>query len=306
MKFLAFGHRSQRERTETSPLLGSRPKGRARGYQELKPDVAVEPLRRRDIPHATDCLHRAFVTDSMMIYWACGSLGIWNSLTRGILLQDADTAPFRTARMRAQHALLFHDAIRKKRMLTVHRGDAVMRYGVPGADNGMDCVHAFLTRLVQKFDTKELTKRKKEMEEKVGAMVGEALGERVADMYEVQALATAPEAQGQGYGSALVTTVTDMGDADGHDVWLITADARPFYEFLGFTAIRTTTIGEDNPKWTAAPVYMHLVSFCSASESSFGIVRKLGELTRRWVAQMYRPAKAGWREEDEKMGLESV
>ncbi|OSC97096.1 hypothetical protein PYCCODRAFT_1399433 [Trametes coccinea BRFM310] len=262
MQFLALGHRSQRERTETSPLLGGRPKGRARGYQELKPNVAVEPLRRRDIPHATDCLHRAFVTDSMMIYWA-----------------DADTAPFRTARMRAQHALLFHDAIRKKRMLTVHRGDAVMRYGVPGADNGMDRVHTFLTRLVQKFDTKELTKRKKEMEEKVGAMVGEALGERVADMYEVQALATAPEAQGHGYGSALVTTVTDMGDADGHDVWLITADARPFYEFLGFTAIRTTTIGEDNPKWTGAPVYMHL---------------------------MYRPAKAGWREEDEKMGLESV
>ncbi|KAI9059115.1 hypothetical protein FKP32DRAFT_1552025, partial [Trametes sanguinea] len=101
--------------------------------------------------------------------------------------------------------------------------------------------------------------RKEEMREKVEAMVGDALGERAADMYEVQALASAPEAQGQGFGSALVTAVTDMGDADGHDVWLITADARPFYEFLGFEAVRTTTIGAENPNWDGRPVYLHLV-----------------------------------------------
>ena len=44
-------------------------------------------------------------------------------------------------------------------------------------------------------------------------MVKDVFGERVEEMYEIQVLATAPEAQGQGYGSALVTAVTDkVGD----------------------------------------------------------------------------------------------
>ena len=106
-------------------------------------------------------------------------------------------------------------------------------------------------------------------------MVKDAFGEKVKDMYEVQALATAPEAQGRGYGSALVRTVTDMvgeqsasqltllsmfqGDADGHDVWLITSDAYGFYETLGFSVIGYTAVGTDNPKWKGKPVGVRIV-----------------------------------------------
>lgn len=38
----------------------------------------------------------------------------------------------------------------------------------------------------------------------------DAFGEKLAEMYEVQSLGTDPEFQGQGFGSALVTAVTDM------------------------------------------------------------------------------------------------
>ncbi|KAJ2970727.1 hypothetical protein NUW54_g12667 [Trametes sanguinea] len=79
MKFLAFAsghHRSKRERRETSPLLlsGKHASDGARGYEELKPDVEPQPLRRRDVPHATDSVHRAFVHDSLMVYYAVSPL----------------------------------------------------------------------------------------------------------------------------------------------------------------------------------------------------------------------------------------
>ena len=41
-------------------------------------------------------------------------------------------------------------------------------------------------------------------------MLKDAFGEKVKEMYEVRTLATAPEAQGRGYGSALVNIVTEM------------------------------------------------------------------------------------------------
>ncbi|KAI0335569.1 hypothetical protein GY45DRAFT_1316922 [Cubamyces sp. BRFM 1775] len=85
-------------------------------------------------------------------------------------------------------------------------------------------------------------------------MAKDAFGEKVEDMYEVQILATAPEAQGQGYGSALVTAITDKGDADGHDVWLLTSDAYQFYESLGFSIVRSDVVGADNPRWKGGPV----------------------------------------------------
>ncbi len=42
------------------------------------------------------------------------------------------------------------------------------------------------------------------------AQVQDAFGARTSEMYEIQGLATAPAAQGRGYGKALVKTITDM------------------------------------------------------------------------------------------------
>lgn len=96
-------------------------------------------------------------------------------------------------------------------------------------------------------------------------------------MYEIQGLATDPAAQGRGYGGLLVKTVTNMvraskwtrvdrtyrislqGDAEGRDVWVITSDARPFYERHGFGVMRTVLIGGNNPLWKNEPVNISIV-----------------------------------------------
>ncbi len=61
-----------------------------------------------------------------------------------------------------------------------------------------------------RVDVTEPPKRWKECIEKIAALTQSAFGDKVEVMYELQSLATAPEAQGKGFASALVTTVTDM------------------------------------------------------------------------------------------------
>ncbi|KAI0375744.1 hypothetical protein BV20DRAFT_1040341 [Pilatotrama ljubarskyi] len=202
----------------------------------------VVPMKRAHMARGADGVHRAFTYDSLMVYFA-----------------SVDTAPFREARQKAGYYIMFDGAIRQGRMLTVDEGRAVMKYGGPG-DGKPPRLHRFLTWVLDQFDTPELVKRKTEFMGKVVAMVTDALGEKVADMYEIQAIATAPEAQERGYGTALVTTVTDMGDAQGRDVWLITTDAYPFYESLGFSTIRSDLVGADNSAWDGAPITIRLVS----------------------------------------------
>ncbi|KAI0335570.1 hypothetical protein GY45DRAFT_1316924 [Cubamyces sp. BRFM 1775] len=228
--------RSRTKHDEVTPLLCDY---KGRSYVQ---NIEVAPMQHDDLVKATDTTHRAFLKEALMVYFS-----------------SADTRPFREARNKAQYYLSYDDAIHKQRMLTVNKADALMRYSTPGDPKGLTRWRTFLTALIDKLDNRELAKRKKEVEGKIGAMVEDAFGEKVKDMYEVQALATAPEAQGRGYGSALVTAVTDMGDADGHDVWLITSDAYGFYETLGFSVIRLDFVGADNPKWKGKPVGVRIM-----------------------------------------------
>ncbi|KAI0677441.1 hypothetical protein C8Q78DRAFT_1002778 [Trametes maxima] len=221
-------------------------------------DVQVVPMQYTDFRRGADTFHRAFLNDSLMKYFAA-----------------ADTAPFREARRKIGYYLMFNSGIRQRRMLTVNNGAAVMHYQGPGDVIYRSRWERAVLGILNKFQTKELKKRLKEYDQKGRAMVQDAFGEKVAGMYEVQAIATAPEAQGQGYGSALITTVTDLGDIEGHDVWLYTVDAYPFYEYLGFSMIRTALMGVDNPEWNGTPVTIRL---------------------------MYRPAK-GWGHSEEKVDI---
>ncbi|KAI0335571.1 hypothetical protein GY45DRAFT_810819 [Cubamyces sp. BRFM 1775] len=202
----------------------------------------VTPMRHDDLVKATDATHRAFLNDSIIVYYS-----------------SADTRPFREMRNKVQCYLLLDDAVHKQRILTVNKGDAVMRYGTPGESKALNRWRAFLIGFITKLDTRELAKRKQEAEGKIEAMVKDAFGENVENMYEIRTLATAPEAQGRGYGSALVTAVTEMGDADGHDVWLITSDAYGFYETLGFSVCRSSFVGGDNPRWKGKPIGIRIM-----------------------------------------------
>ncbi|KAI0660883.1 hypothetical protein C8Q70DRAFT_750728 [Cubamyces menziesii] len=168
------------KRDETTPLLND---NKSQSYGQN--DVEVTPMHHGldDLGKATDTAYRAFLNDSIIVYFS-----------------SVDTRPFREARNKARCYLLFDDAIHKRRMLTVNKGDAVMRYGTPGECKALNPWRTFL-----------------EADSKIEAMLKDAFGEKVKEMYEVRTLATAPEAQGRGYGSALVNIVTEMGDADGHD-----------------------------------------------------------------------------------------
>ncbi|KAI0375743.1 hypothetical protein BV20DRAFT_932980, partial [Pilatotrama ljubarskyi] len=109
--------------------------------------------------------------------------------------------------------------------------------------------------------------RKTEFRGLVRSLSQDAFGEHLKDMYDLQMLATAPEAQGQGYGSALVTGVTDMADAEGRDVWVISGDAYKFYERLGFVVVRKAVLGGDNPDWHEEPIPVYVVSSLAASRA---------------------------------------
>nr|VWP00556.1 Non-canonical non-ribosomal peptide synthetase FUB8 (EC (Fusaric acid biosynthesis protein 8) [Ganoderma boninense] len=105
----------------------------------------------------------------------------------------------------------------------------------------------------------ECAKRWKEFGAKAQALVTEAFGEKVKDMYEIQALCTCPDAQGRGYASALVEYVLKQGDADGHDVWLLATDAYGFYEHFGFAVVRSGMIAVDNPAWDGEPITLYIM-----------------------------------------------
>ncbi len=107
----------------------------------------------------------------------------------------------------------------------------------------------------------------------------EAFGDKVPEMYEIQALCTDPDAQGHGYASALVEYVlkqvsffplllffrrcTELtflkGDAERRDVWLLTTDSYGFYERFGFAVVRSGIIAVDNPAWDGEPITLHIV-----------------------------------------------
>ncbi|KAH9846936.1 hypothetical protein C2E23DRAFT_536646 [Lenzites betulinus] len=222
---------------ETKSLADERTPLLPQGACESQAPVAVLPMKRSDIPRGADTIHRAFLEDSLMVYFT-----------------TVDTAPFAEARAKARYYLMFDSGIRQNRVLTVDAGKAAMKYQIPGGP-GDPWPHVYAEAVLRKVaDTRELTKRLIEFVEKVKELVLDAFGEKVADMYEIQSLGTAPEVQGRGYGSALVTAVTDMADADGHDVWLVTTDAYAFYEGLGFSIIRSATLGDENPTWEGEPV----------------------------------------------------
>ncbi|KAI0375745.1 hypothetical protein BV20DRAFT_959781 [Pilatotrama ljubarskyi] len=130
-----------------------------------------------------------------------------------------------------------------------------MKYGAPG-NNQSSKLYEVLISLLELFDPAEVKRRKKEALEKIQALAKAVFSDKVEEMYEIQALATAPEAQGQGYASALVTTATDMADAAGNDTWVLTTEAYRFYEPLGFVVMGECTVGESNPTWDRPPVIL--------------------------------------------------
>ncbi|KAL1944250.1 hypothetical protein VTO73DRAFT_3435 [Trametes versicolor] len=232
---MASGHCSLAGLGEKTPLLSEE------GGIPSRQKIEVKAMRYADLPKGVDTAQTVLHDQAMMEY-----------------LISADTWPFFETRWKLKHGLYMADGISQHRMLTVNRGDSNLRYAVPGNRN-IRKVFAWLSDLARLFDPPEVQKRWKECMEATGALAQSSFGDRIEEMYEIQTLGTAPKAQGNGFASALVTTITDMGDADGHDVWVLTTSAYGFYEMLGFSIIGQATVGADNPKWDGDPVTLRVM-----------------------------------------------
>ncbi|KAI0332747.1 hypothetical protein GY45DRAFT_442204 [Cubamyces sp. BRFM 1775] len=195
-----------------------------------------------EIPRSADSMHRAFLSNPITAY------------NRAV-----DTAPFLDVRWRIRQNMTLLDAVIQGRVLCVNQGDALLIYGAPG-NNHTSRIYNFFFDILQRFNTDELNARKSEFRVKIQRMVQAAFGAKAKDMYYIHILGTAPEVQGRGYASALVNTVTAMADAEGRDTWLITADATPFYEKLGFVVVQEDSLGAENPTWGSKPVPICIVS----------------------------------------------
>ncbi|CDO68708.1 hypothetical protein BN946_scf184652.g35 [Trametes cinnabarina] len=194
-----------------------------------------------EIFRGADTIHRAFVDNNMMRYYS-----------------SVDTAPFYDTRWRIRHTLTLLDTVHQRRTVTIGHGASLLQYSAPGNDQNSGWYNAFF-RAWEVFNTRELTKRKAETRELTGSIVQQAFGEKVKDMYSIEILATAPEAQGRGYASALVNAVVEMAAAEGRDVWLVSSDSWKFYERLGFVLVNQADLGADNPEWHEEPVTLHIL-----------------------------------------------
>ena len=53
---------------------------------------------------------------------------------------------------------------------------------------------------------------------------------------------------------------TSQADEGHWDTWILTTDARVFYEKVGYEVIAEGRFGQNNPKWTGGPLSVYLVS----------------------------------------------
>ncbi|KAL1944247.1 hypothetical protein VTO73DRAFT_3432 [Trametes versicolor] len=230
------GHAAPRESDdEKSPLL------------TLEDGVAptlpiLRPLGYGDVPNAVRTSYNAILDDALTRY-----------------LDDVDTVPGRALRQKISHGLSLSDHVSLHTGWTIGErgGDAILTLVFPGGKRGR--LLPFFTPLLRPFDTEELVKRKKEFGAKVGPMLMRAFGDSIENLIEIQGLATAPEHQGKGYGTALMLLVNALADVQKRGVYLLTTDAHGFYQRFGYHIVAEDVLGADNPKWTGEPVHIRVM-----------------------------------------------
>ncbi|KAI0360466.1 hypothetical protein OH77DRAFT_686931 [Trametes cingulata] len=219
---------------ETSPLLTQPAPARA-----TPADVA--PLRFRDLPRAVNMAGRAFAKNDLTEYFTSVATAPWSRACAWLL-----------------RFIRFAGSVYQRRMLTIGRGTAAVVFGAPN-NHKTHWLVRLLSSILDAFRPTALVKRRNEFSSVIKPMVQDAFGATVDEMYEIEGLATDPEAQGRGYAKLLVKTVTDMADREGRDTWVVTTDARSFYEAVGFSVERTGVVGADDPTWRNPPISVYIM-----------------------------------------------
>ncbi|KDR83930.1 hypothetical protein GALMADRAFT_236428 [Galerina marginata CBS 339.88] len=157
--------------------------------------------------------------------------------------------------------------MQSKVVLTVNGGAALIvaspvQTGSPPIERLADILINWIATAAQKLGTAEQKKRNKETKEKIAKVTALVLGDRVNEMLYVSLLATEPQSQGQGLGSALLETVTSYADILGQSAWLVSSNVlnTGFYNSHGFKTVGEAYLGDDNSEWHQVPVIIRIVS----------------------------------------------
>lgn len=223
---------------------------------EAAAEIKVEPLKYREVPKSVHSGVEANKQDPMFRYVQHN-------------VPDRDKSFMAKRRYNVIYNLAIADAARQKCAWTVNHGEALILLEHAPKDAAkrtrLDKLISTMTGLILKYlrllDSPEQRKRSNEMSEKSEAVIKEAFGDAVADMRVLEGFVTAPEKQGQGYGTALAKHVCAIAESEGRATWLLSSNIMntPFYEGLGFETVGEFTLGESNPTWKEDPVIIRIM-----------------------------------------------
>lgn len=183
---------------------------------------------------------------------------------------DAKNTPGKERLERLKWNLVISQWVRVRTGITVNGGRAVAVV-LPAPvntkprrpfDRLLDRIHTVVIGVLDKVTrSKEQQKRLDEISSKLDAIVEATLGERVKEMFSVNALSTHPAYQRRGYGSALVNAITHQADIEGRATYLLSSNIANtgFYNSLGFITVAEAQIGSENPTWHKPPIPVPLM-----------------------------------------------
>ncbi|KAI5118030.1 hypothetical protein M0805_004895 [Coniferiporia weirii] len=215
----------------------------------------VVPLRKEHLDNAYESYNAAFKDDPVFAYINEGAK------KPGPRLQAINKRLWKVT---------FGRSIKRILAYTVNFGDGILvaiparkdAAKRPPIERAIDFVlGTAVTLFGYLINSREQTKRSKEARIKVEKLNDEKLGDSEAEMIYIEVLATNPERQGGGYGTALVKTILSMADSQGRSVYLFSSNIAnvSFYELFGFSVTAQVLLGDDNPKWRKPPVVMPMM-----------------------------------------------
>ncbi|CCL98799.1 uncharacterized protein FIBRA_00804 [Fibroporia radiculosa] len=174
---------------------------------------------------------------------------------------DARNSRLRNAYLRLGLVIQLSMYVHQKEVYTVDGGDAIASYSRTGDMGPLFRFFAPIFRALDMFSSPEQKRRRAEANSKLNAANEAIFGKGPYDMVLLMELATTPEKQGRGYGTALVAAVTDIADAIGKRTWLQSSNIANtmFYERCGFVTVGGYKLGDTNPTWTKPPVIVRIM-----------------------------------------------
>ncbi|THH31292.1 hypothetical protein EUX98_g2865 [Antrodiella citrinella] len=165
--------------------------------------------------------------------------------------------------------LYMSEFVRQKTAWTLDEGDAFVCYGfslfssdpAKAPSRWFTFVQPIVARLQPYFQSPEQNKRLKEIQTKLRPAMREVM-QTHKEMFCIEHVACTPEKQGHGYGTTLCKLVTAEADLRSLETYLVSGNVEAntrFYNNLGFFAVKTIVLGDDNPTWKNAPIKVDIM-----------------------------------------------